>query len=420
MKRLSLEGEIQAIVKSSGGMINRKHLTAVSVTSLQVDTRQFKSKDLTGKREGFINLSIAGQSSLFPYSGKGQVDISGADQIAFLGRFPGPLPVSIHVVESDKKARDALLKGSEFAAAAAKVFGAAGVDLAEYGSRSVGAFLAVLAKWADDDDEAVGFTVIEDPLAHAATVEITLGGTPAHPLARVVLTVEDFGIRDTRRMVGVRIGTPWFEWTEKKISERRKRVTGKGYQRKSYDVQNWLRIKKRMKQWVFSAASGRHRSGLVLPFKSVPAAIHWDKHELFRISSVKTMDRRVVPLALNFSLQPDHTVLEPVVDVIRAGAQLAGELDPDLKTAARTIEKAGRSYGDLVTQFSPEAMVLFQFDGAVSLLPEGVPAEEGVKNGKIELAETTPGIWRGTISRGVRGWGKDLGRFGFDLEIAGG
>ena len=90
------------VVTGKGAPIPRENLLAVFIKELRVDPRTFLSKDLGPNREGVVELTVAGQATFIPYSGSGPVHEKYLRRVAYLGRNPGALGISVGVTESDE------------------------------------------------------------------------------------------------------------------------------------------------------------------------------------------------------------------------------------------------------------------------------------------------------------------------------
>ena len=105
------------VVAGSGQSVPRENLLAVFIKELRVDPRTFLSKDLGPNREGVVELTIAGQPTILPFSGVGPIQEKYLRRVAYLGRNPGPLGISVGVTESDEESRRLLDKASGVAEA---------------------------------------------------------------------------------------------------------------------------------------------------------------------------------------------------------------------------------------------------------------------------------------------------------------
>ena len=62
------------IVSGSGALIPQKNLLAIWIKEIRVDPRTFISRDLGPNREGVVELTLSGQSTIIPFSGAGPVN----------------------------------------------------------------------------------------------------------------------------------------------------------------------------------------------------------------------------------------------------------------------------------------------------------------------------------------------------------
>lgn len=419
MNRIDLHGKLACTVVSAGtgAAIPGKNLVGISVGEIVVDTGRFRSRDLTPRREGVLALTVGGQESIFPFTGKGRVAVDPGPQIAFLGGHPGPLGVSVRLVEFDAKARKALLQGGRLAAVASQASGVFGVPFAGTGFGVAGAFMKLLAKLVQDDDEIIAFDLVDQPLTDGMGISLDFGTGDGRKLS-VRLEVHDFGKRETFTMLGVRVVAPWLEFGSQRISVAEGTPERGRRQHRSYPVAEWLQKKKGLSSFSFTAASGRHKAGVVSRFKGMTEVFGWERYELFRVAAASARDRHLAPLAMAFSLNTDSEMIEPVLDLVRAGAEFGAELNPELEPLVKVVRKTGRGVADLVAELADSELPLFRFEGALLLLPKGVDREPGTQGGRLQLAWKSEGLWAADVVCDIRKWQKKpLGRFGFSLEV---
>jgi len=62
-------GAALRVVKGKGAPIPQKNLLAITIKEIRVDPRTFISRDLGPNREGVIELTLSGQSTVIPLAG---------------------------------------------------------------------------------------------------------------------------------------------------------------------------------------------------------------------------------------------------------------------------------------------------------------------------------------------------------------
>jgi len=100
-------GATLRVVKGKGAPIPEKNLLAIFIKEIRVDPRTFISRDLGPNREGVIELTLSGQSTVIPFSGAGPVNQKYLRRVAYLGRNPGSVGISVGVTESDEESGSA-------------------------------------------------------------------------------------------------------------------------------------------------------------------------------------------------------------------------------------------------------------------------------------------------------------------------
>ncbi len=99
----TLETELMA---AGRGKFADDSLVAVVPVAVQVDTSKFRSRNfLSSQREGFVEISINGNTVILPFKGKGTLDAKYLDKLLYLGMNPGRFNVRIRLVESDQEVR---------------------------------------------------------------------------------------------------------------------------------------------------------------------------------------------------------------------------------------------------------------------------------------------------------------------------
>ncbi|NBQ65098.1 MAG: hypothetical protein EBT95_06120, partial [Verrucomicrobia bacterium] len=105
------------VIEGNAQAIGKGHLLAIFIKEIRVDPRAFRSKDLGPNREGILELNVATERTVIPFTGEGPIHKKYLRKIAYLGRNPGGLGIAVGVVESDEESRRKLDKASNVAAA---------------------------------------------------------------------------------------------------------------------------------------------------------------------------------------------------------------------------------------------------------------------------------------------------------------
>jgi hypothetical protein len=64
------------VMKGKGGPIGQGHLLAIFIKKIRVDPRSFRSKDFGPNREGVLELTVATEKTVIPFSGSGPIQES--------------------------------------------------------------------------------------------------------------------------------------------------------------------------------------------------------------------------------------------------------------------------------------------------------------------------------------------------------
>ena len=165
-------GAKMQIIPGTGAVIPTKNLLAITIKEIRVDPRTFLSRDLGPNREGVVELTLSGQSTVISFSGVGPVNQKYLRRVAYLGRNPGGLGISVGVIESDEESRRALDKAAGVAEALSRAIPGSGtvwgllVGPVAPAFGLVAAILKFLRGGVDDDEEARFFGVIKKGLSH--------------------------------------------------------------------------------------------------------------------------------------------------------------------------------------------------------------------------------------------------------------
>ena len=167
-------------MKGEGIPIPQKNLLAIFIREVRVDPRTFISRDLGPNREGVIELTVSGQSTTIPFSGVGSVNQKYLRRVAYLGRNPGSLGLSVGITESDEESRRALDKAAGVTEAlSAAIPGSGTVWGLLLGPVApafglVAAILKFIRGGVDDDEEARFFGAGAKGLAHGDRMIVEL------------------------------------------------------------------------------------------------------------------------------------------------------------------------------------------------------------------------------------------------------
>ena len=104
------------LIKGKGAPIGKGHLLAIFIKQVRVDPRAFRSKDFGPNREGVLELTVATEKTVIPFSGLGPIQAKYLQKVAYLGRNPGGIGFSVGILESDEESRRKLDKASNVAA----------------------------------------------------------------------------------------------------------------------------------------------------------------------------------------------------------------------------------------------------------------------------------------------------------------
>jgi hypothetical protein len=90
------------VIRGKGKPLSKGNLLAIFIKEVRVDPRAFRSTDFGPNREGALELTVATEKTVIPFSGSGPINEKYLRKIAYLGRNPGGIGVSVGVLESDE------------------------------------------------------------------------------------------------------------------------------------------------------------------------------------------------------------------------------------------------------------------------------------------------------------------------------
>ena len=427
------------LVAGKGQLIPKTNLLAVFIKELRVDPRTFLSEDLGPNREGVMELTIAGQPTIIPYSGAGPVHEKYLRRVAYLGRNPGALGISVGLTESDEESRRLLDKASGIAEALSGALPGRGTPWGLILGPIAPAFgliaslLRFLRGGVDDDQEARVFATTDRPMTHGDQISVKFNRKGKEVFA-VVLEVEDMGA-PTNQAGGfsVRIAQPelFLEDVEIGIRKGSVRSPKKGWMSRPDAGLSPVRsgdYLRRMKWFGCQASSGIARFQYETLRSETGEVLTWDKAELFQAAAPKLKsDRHCLPLTLSFSLYPDRAELSPLVGVANSGVELVqGLLEGDdkdgkalLSDVAPYVRKSAPSVAALLAEISEGRFSLFSMEGMLVLLPRGQKAALDPESPRLLLEWVEQDeVWRGAVRCKLEWRGVRVGQFRFGIEVA--
>lgn len=434
-------GATLRVVKGKGGPIPQKNLLAITIKEVRVDPRTFLSRDFGPNREGIIELTLSGQSTVIPFSGVGPVNEKYLRRVAYLGRNPGGVGISVGLTESDEESRRALDKAAGIAQALAGAIPGPGtvwgllLGPISPAFALVGAILKFLRGGVDDDEEARFFGAVEKGLSHGDKIVVALERKGKEVFA-VQLEAEDLG-EPTNQTGGfsVRVAQPEIVLEDVEIGVRKGSVRGKKEGWMSRPEAGLSPVKsgdylRRMKWFGCEAASGIGRFRYETKVADSAQVLTWDEAELFLAVAPKLKsDRHTLPLTLSFSLYADRLELGGLTGVASAGVELVeGLLEGGNDKAGKKIvaevapyvRKAVPSVSALLAELAEGRFSLFSMEGFLVLLPPGQKGGGETEGPRILLEwQEKEGVWAGKIRTKLEWRGVKVGQFSFGIEVAG-
>lgn len=427
------------VLPVKGVPIPKENLLAVFINELRVDPRTFLSTDLGPNREGVVELIISGQPTFIPYSGTGPVHEKYLRRVAYLGRNPGALGISVGVTESDEESRRLLDKASGIAEALSGALPGRGTPWGLILGPIAPAFglvaslLRFLRGGVDDDEEARVFATTEQSMGNGSQISVKFK-RKGREVFSVLLEVEDLGA-PTNQAGGfsVRIANPELFLEDVEIGVRKGSVRSpkKGWMSRPdaglspIKSGDYLR---RMKWFGCQASSGIARFQYETLRSETGEVLTWNKAEIFQAAAPKLKsERHCLPLTLSFSLYPDRAELSPLVGVATSGVELVQSMleggdDKKGKTllvdVAPYVRKSAPSVAALLAEISEGRFSLYSMEGMLVLLPKGQKAEIDPESPRLllEWVEAEE-VWRGTVRSKLEWRGVRVGQFSFGIEV---
>lgn len=429
------------VIRGEGKALPKGNLLAIFIKEVRVDPRAFRSMDFGPNREGILELTVATEKTVIPFSGSGPISEKYLRKIAYLGRNPGGIGVSVGVVESDEESRLKLDKAANVAAAlsgslpGAKTGWGLMIGPAAPAFGLIAGLLKFLRAGIDDDEEARVFGMVEGGITHGDRI-VAEFKRDGKEVFYVELEAEDLG-EPTAQAGGfsVRISSPEIFLEDVEIGVR------KGSVRKG--KQGWMSrpdaglspVKsgdyfRRMKWFGCEAIAGIASFRYETLRADASEVLTWDKAEIFQAAAPRLKsDRHCLPLTLSFSLHPDRPDLSPLVGIANAGTELVEALLADSRDKkgreffadiAPYLRKSAPSISALVAEISEGRFSLFAMEGFLVLLPKGQKGEGAETDGPRLLLEWNEkdGVWRGKVRSALEWRGTKVGSFTFGIEVA--
>ena len=429
------------LVKGKGTALGEGHLLAIFIKEIRVDPRAFRSMDFGPNREGALELTVATEKTVIPFSGSGPIQQKYLRKVAYLGRNPGGIGVSVGVIESDEESRRKLDKASNVASAlsgslpGAKTGWGLMIGPVAPAFGLIAGLLKFLRAGIDDDEEARLFGMVEKGVSHGdrITAEFKRDGKEVF---FVELELEDLGV-PTAQAGGfsVRISSPEIFLEDVEIGVRKGSVRQgkKGWMSRPdaglspVSSGDYFR---RMKWFGCEAVAGIASFRYETLRSDASEVLTWDKAEIFQAAAPRLKsDRHCLPLTLSFSLHPDRPDLSPLTGIANSGTELIEALlegGSDKKgreffaDIAPYLRKAAPSISALIAEISEGRFSLFSMEGFLVLMPKGQKAEGSETDGPrliLEWSEKEK-VWRGKVRSKLEWRGTKVGSFGFGIEVA--
>ena len=429
------------VIRGKGKPLPKGNLLAIFIKEVRVDPRAFRSKDLGPNREGVLELTVATEKTVIPFSGSGPISEKYLRKIAYLGRNPGGIGVSVGVVESDEDSRQKLDKASNVAAAlsgslpGAKTGWGLMIGPVAPAFGLIASLLKFLRAGVDDDEEARVFGMVEKGVNHGDRI-VAEFKREGKELFFVELEAEDLG-EPTAQAGGfsVRISSPEIFLDDVEIGVRKgsARQGRKGWMSRPDAGLSPVKSGdyfRRMKWFGCEAIAGIASFRYETLRADASEVLTWDKAELFQAAAPRLKsDRHCLPLTLSFSLHPDRPDLSPLTGIANAGTELVEALLADssdkkgrefFADIAPYLRKSAPSISALVAEISEGRFSLFAMEGFLVLLPKGQKGETTGTGGPRLLLEwdEKDAVWRGRVKSPLTWRGVKVGHFTFGIEVA--
>lgn len=429
------------VIRGKGKLLSKGNLLAIFIKEVRVDPRAFRSTDFGPNREGALELTVATEKTVIPFSGSGPINEKYLRKIAYLGRNPGGIGVSVGVVESDEESRRKLDKASNVAAAlsgslpGAKTGWGLMIGPVAPAFGLIAGLLKFLRAGIDDDEEARVFGMVEEGVNQEDRI-VAEFKRDGKEVFFVELEVEDLG-EPTAQAGGfsVRISRPEIFLEDVEIGVRKGSVRHgkKGWMSRPDAGLSPVKSGdyfRRMKWFGCEAVAGIARFQYETLRADASEVLTWDKAEIFQAAAPRLKsDRHCLPLTLSFSLHPDRPELSPLTGIAQAGTELVEAMlegGSDKKgreffaDIAPYIRKAAPSISALVAEISEGRFSLFSMEGFLILMPKGRKVDAADSDGPRLILEwdEKKGVWRGQARSKLEWRGTVVGSFTFGLEVA--
>ena len=429
------------LIKGKGAPIGKGHLLAIFIKQVRVDPRAFRSKDFGPNREGVLELTVATEKTVIPFSGLGPIQAKYLQKVAYLGRNPGGIGFSVGILESDEESRRKLDKASNVAAAlsgslpGAKTGWGLMIGPVAPAFGLIAGLLKFLRAGIDDDEEARVFGMVEQGVSNGDRI-VAEFKRDGKEVFFVELEAEDLG-EPTAQAGGfsVRISSPEIFLEDVEIGVRKGSVRQgrKGWMSRPDAGLSPVKSGdyfRRMKWFGCEAIAGIASFRYETLRADVSEVLTWDKAEIFQAAAPRLKsDRHCLPLTLSFSLHPDRPDLSPLTGIANAGTELVEALlegGSDKKgreffaDIAPYLRKATPSISALIAEISEGRFSLFSMEGFLVLMPKGQKAEGSEADGPRLILEWNEkdGVWRGKVRSALEWRGVKVGSFSFGIEVA--
>lgn len=386
------------VVHHGPHQIDKKHIVLIAVKDMEIDVEHFGSADLPfSKREGFLQLALAGQTTLFPYAGTKKVAAKFLNKAVYLGKNPGAFSLRVSLTEVDEDWRQRLGTVSKWTDILSASPLAAFHPAVGPGLGLLGGLLNSVRSNIKDDEEAQALLLHELPLKDGDILALNIVRADKR-LATVKMAVKDLGAIQHFSRLSVRVGTPALSLPDGDT------LRGLIFSRLRFN---------------FEASSGTARYVYSTDLGKIPAALTWRTNELFVLDAAEDEgNRHLVPLFLSVSLNPREFKAEELAGVLEQSLRLGSALGADTEDLAAKVTKQAPTVLNTLSEFLSNSLAVYSFNGAVLLDPPG--GGTGTPSDALLVLpwHEEQKVWRTQISAPLRWLDEAVGgHFAFDLEV---
>lgn len=411
--------------------ISDRDLMAILLQEVEIDTRNFRSKDFSSRREGLLTVEVSGQHTAIPFHDGKDGTVMDRPGLVFLGRHPGRLSFSVNLMESDQEIRALLDDAAGFLAKVGASPASSFHPAISPGTRLLSGIIGMIRSHVDDDQEYQFFAVYDQPFNHSSILRLEGKNGAGKTVLKLKLKIVNLGEISISNNLSVRLDDLRIDWKASAsldVGHLRRPWVGRQMSRSGRVSARRWRQDFGMDWLSLEAASRGSKFAWSVRLEDAREGVDWHEAELFLAKAgrgTRLADRHLVPMSLGIRLAPKELKPEAILGLVPDALDTARALGVDAGDLETHFSKIEPLAVRLLQQLHPGSISLFDFDGLVFLdpddreHPEDLPrwVDEREKDVLVMGYDRKEGAWVLPVKSPIRIHGQEVGTFQARLRV---